>query len=70
MEKARPRINKALLETRDLCDQMPELLRDLEKRLKDVFDWVLLPEEFKDSSSIQEGQFAFGELTLVKERYE
>lgn len=70
MEQARPRINKALLETRNLCDQMPGLLRDLEKRLKDVFDWVLLPKEFKDSSSIQEGQFDLGELTLVKERYE
>lgn len=70
MEKARPRINNALLETRDMCDQMPELLRDLEKRLKDVFDWLLLPEEFKDSSSIQEGLFDVGDLTSVKERYE
>jgi hypothetical protein len=70
MENARPRINKALLETRDLCDQIPELLRDLEKRLKDVFDWVLLPEEFKDIHSIQEEQFDLGELMLVKDTYE
>jgi hypothetical protein len=70
MENARPRINKALLETRDLCDQMPELLRDHEKRLKDVFDWILLPEEFKDAHSIQEEQFDLGELTLIKDKYE
>lgn len=70
METARPRINKALLETRDLCDQMPELLRDLEKRLKDVFAWLLLPKEFKDSHSVQDEQFDLGGLASVKETYE
>jgi hypothetical protein len=70
METARPRINKALLETRDLCDQMPGRLRDLEKRLKDVFDWLLLPKEFKNSHSIQDEQFDLGGLASIKETYE
>jgi len=49
---------------------MPELLRDLEKRLKDVFAWLLLPKEFKDSHSVQDEQFDLGGLASVKETYE
>ena len=70
METARPRINKALLEARDLCDQVPGLLEDLEKRLKDVFDWILLPKEFKDAGAIQDEQFDLSVLTSVKDTYE
>lgn len=70
MDNSRLKINKALLETRDLCDQMPDVLRDLEKRTRDVFEWVLLPEAFKGDDSIQEIAFDLEELRSVKEKYE
>jgi hypothetical protein len=54
MENSRSKINNALLEARDLADQMPELLRELEKKAVDVLDWMLLPEEFKGDSSVRE----------------
>lgn len=70
MDKSRSKINKALLETRNLCDQMPDNLRDLEKRTRDVFEWVLLPEAFKGGDSINESDFDLEELRSVKEKYE
>lgn len=70
MENSRSKINKALLEARDLKDQMPELLRELEKKATDVFDWMLLPEEFKGDSSVREIELNLDSVNIAKQKYE